>query len=148
MSSLVCADASVFVKVLVQEEFSEQARQRWETWTIVEERRVIVPALFLYEVVAVLRKKVYQGQLALKDGAAAVDMLLDADIEPVTAPELHRRAWELAERLHRPTAYDAQYLALAEMEGCEFWTADGRLYHSVKDQFPLIRWLGGSEESP
>ncbi|UCC65215.1 MAG: type II toxin-antitoxin system VapC family toxin, partial [Anaerolineae bacterium] len=103
MSSLVCADASVFVKVLVQEEFSEQARQQWETWTIVEERRVIVPALFLYEVVAVLRKKVYQGQLALQDGAAAVDMLLDADIEPVTAPELHRRAWQLAERLHRPT---------------------------------------------
>jgi predicted nucleic acid-binding protein len=147
MVSSICVDANVFVKVLVQEELSDLARLHWERWTIAEGRRVIVPALFLYEVVAVLRKKVYQGQLALEDGSDAVDILLDANLELVTASELHRRAWELAQRLHRPTAYDAHYLALAEMEHCEFWTADGRLYNSVKDHFPLIRWLGESEGS-
>ena len=146
MRSSVCVDASVFVKVLVQEVFSDLARHQWETWVIVEGRRVIVPALFHYEVVAVLRKKVYRGQLALSEGAVAVDMLLDADLGVVTAPELHHRAWELAHRFDRPTAYDAHYLALAEMERCEFWTADEQLYDSVKDQFPLIRCLGQPKE--
>ena len=147
MGSPICVDANVFVKVLVQEEHSDLARRHWERWTIAEGRRVIVPTLFPYEVVAVLRRKVYQGQLAPQDGSDAVDILLDANLELVTASELHSRAWELAQRLQRPTVYDAHYLALAEMERCEFWTADGRLYHSVKDHFPLIRWLGESEES-
>ena len=101
-----------------------------------------MPALFPYKVVAALRKKVYQGRLALEECAAAVDILLGANVEVVTASGLHQRAWKLAHHFHRPTAYDAHYLALAEMERCEFWTADERLYNSVKDGFPLIHWLG------
>ena len=52
------------------------------------------------------------------------------------------RAFELATRFRRPAAYDAHYLALAEHLACPFWTADERLYNSVRDSFPLIRWLG------
>lgn len=142
MRSLVCIDAGVFVKVLVQEDLSDTARQQWERWTLVEKRKPIAPVLFLFEVVAVLRKQVYQGRLTLKEGSVALDVLLDANVEIVTSTALHRRAWELADRFNQPTAYDAHYLALAEIEGCEFWTADERLYNSVKDDFPLIRWLG------
>ncbi len=142
MRSSVCIDAGVFVKVLVQEDLSDIARQQWETWTLDEKRKPIAPALFLFEVVAVLRKQVYQGRLTLEEGDVALDVLLDANVEIVTSTALHRRAWELAGRFNRPTAYDAHYLALAEMEGCEFWTADERLYNSVKGGFTLIRWLG------
>jgi predicted nucleic acid-binding protein len=138
----VCIDAGVFVKVLVQEDLSDIVRQQWERWTLVEKRKPIAPVLFLFEVVAVLRKQVYQGRLTLKEGSVALDVLLDANVEIVTSTALHRRAWELADRLNQPTAYDAHYLALAEIEDCEFWTADERLYNSVKDNFPLIRWLG------
>jgi predicted nucleic acid-binding protein len=35
-----------------------------------------------------------------------------------------RRAWELRANV---TPYDATYVALAEVLGCELWTADHRL---------------------
>jgi hypothetical protein len=31
-----------------------------------------------------------------------------------------------------PATYDAHYLALAERENCEFWTADTRLFNAIK----------------
>lgn len=55
---------------------------------------------------------------------------------------LHHRAWERAYRFKQPAAYDAHYLALAEMLGCEFWTADRRLHNAVKDELPWVKWLG------
>ena len=44
-------------------------------------------------------------------------------------------------------AYDAHYLALAEMLGCEFWNADERLYNTVKDELPWVKWLGDFQPS-
>lgn len=34
------------------------------------------------------------------------------------------------------------YLALTEIVGGEFWTADERLYNAIREAFPVIRWLG------
>lgn len=35
--------------------------------------------------------------------------------------------------------------ALAEILGCEFWTADERLVNAAKDKLPWNRWLGDYE---
>jgi len=48
----------------------------------------------------------------------------------------------MATRLNLPAAYDAYYLALAEMLGCEFWTADKKLCNTVKDSLPWVKFLG------
>jgi predicted nucleic acid-binding protein len=55
---------------------------------------------------------------------------------------LYQRAWELARHFDRPAAYDAHYLALAEMEGCPLWTADGRLFNAVRHELDWVNWLG------
>jgi len=52
---------------------------------------------------------------------------------------LHQRAWELARRFNRSQAYDSHYLALAELLGLELWTADDRLYNTVKDALPWVK---------
>ena len=49
---------------------------------------------------------------------------------------------ELVERLRLSAAYDAHYVALAEVRRCECWTADERLWNSVKRQLPMVRWVG------
>ena len=51
------------------------------------------------------------------------------------------RILELASQFKLPARYDAHYLALAEREQCEFWTADERLYNSVKDQLSWVRFM-------
>jgi predicted nucleic acid-binding protein len=49
---------------------------------------------------------------------------------------------ELAHELQRPAVYDTHYLALADILGCDLWTADERFFNSVKEWQPRIRWLG------
>ena len=56
--------------------------------------------------------------------------------------ETHRRALGWAARLQATVAYDAQYLALAEQTGAEFWTADKRLAdraHQAKISW--VKWI-------
>ena len=45
-------------------------------------------------------------------------------------------------RYNRPRAYDAAYLALAELRGCEFWTTDERLYNAVSHDLTWVKWVG------
>jgi predicted nucleic acid-binding protein len=56
--------------------------------------------------------------------------------------DLVNRAYDLAQSLNLPRTYDAQYLAVAESLGCEFWTGDERFFNSARSLFPFIRWLG------
>ena len=54
---------------------------------------------------------------------------------------LYERALRIAVKHGRPTVYDCQYVALADMKKCELWTADERLFNALRDAFPLIRYL-------
>jgi predicted nucleic acid-binding protein len=141
MNSLVCVDAGLLIKLVVEEAGSDLADKLWESW-ILNDVQVIAPSLSRYEVTAVLRKKVYQNQLPQAMAEAALSTVLSLEgIEYVDSTAVHHRAWEIACRLNLPTAYDAHYLALAEMRNCEFWTTDKRLCNGVNDRFPLIHLL-------
>ena len=55
--------------------------------------------------------------------------------------EISIRAMEISHRFGLHAAYDAHYLALAEHEKCEYWTADTRLWNTVADKLPWVRRL-------
>ncbi len=82
----------------------------------------------------ILYQRVKRGDLGVEQAKLsfyrvfALGMLLDEGLDD----SLAIRAIELAHRFHLPAAYDAQYLALAEREGCDFWTADQRLRNTVQ----------------
>jgi len=143
--SLVCADAGVLIKLVVAEEDSDQADVVWERWKE-DGVKVVSPGLLLFELTSVLRKKVHRGLLSPEEAERAFDLVHRLLVLVLTPPDLHRRACELAARFNRPAAYDAYYLALAEMMNCEFWTADHRLFNAVGDELPWVHWLGTYEE--
>lgn len=106
------------------------------------------PTLLRYESVAVVRKAVYQKRVTPDEGARIRDAMLSYPLTLHFDTALLKRGYELATEYNRPTAYDAQYLALAERLSCEFWTADERMFNAIKDRFSNIRWLGNWNTEP
>ncbi len=141
MTSWVCLDSGVVLKLVLKEEDSLQAKGLWQQLAK-ENRQLTAPQLFSFEITSVLRKNVYRSVITPEYGLSALQKLMRLDIRLLAVPDIHVKAWQLAERLNRPAAYDAHYLALAEYVGCEFWTADKRLYHAVAEKLPWVRWLG------
>jgi len=101
--------------------------------------RVTAPLCFA-EVTSVLREHVYRGILSKNDGDEAFAVFTSLRIRSILSTGLQPQAWSLAKTYNRPGAYDAQYLAVAAMLGCELWTADRRLVNAVNA--PWIRWVG------
>jgi predicted nucleic acid-binding protein len=104
--------------------------------------QMLAPALLHYELIAVARKWVYRQLTTVEKAQAALNTLLSYPVTTVVDEVLLRRAYESATEYNRPTAYDAQYLAVTERYQCDFWTADERLFNAVSGRFPSVYWLG------
>jgi predicted nucleic acid-binding protein len=89
---------------------------------------VSAPDLIDVEVVAVLRKRWLSRTISAQRFATAITDLEDLDFDRYPALRFMRRAYELRANV---TAYDATYVALAELLDCELLTGDGRLANSV-----------------
>jgi predicted nucleic acid-binding protein len=139
---MICVDASVAVKWVLQEELSDQARALYRAHLRMREP-IVAPSLLLYEVTNTVRHLLRKSSgMSLVAARRALADLLAASIEFHSPPGLHQAALMIADDHDLPTAYDAHYVALSDMLGCEFWTADGRLLRHVQKAMPFVRWLG------
>jgi len=137
----VCVDASLAVKVVVTEPDSDKADALFGEWAN-EGKQLIAPAFFEVETDSILRQKVaLRKELTPEQAEAAFAKLQTLPIQQMAVLGQRQRAWEMAVVYSFATVYDATYLALAELRGCEFWTADERLFHRVKDTLPFVKWL-------
>ena len=141
MTSQICVDASVVLKLLLFETDSEKAHALWASW-IEQDVQAVAPCHLAFEVVSVIRNHVYRRSISAEAGQLAFEAFGAQDITLVHPERLDERAWELAEQYGRPTACDAHYLALAELLGCDLWTADRRLINALKGASPWVKWLG------
>jgi predicted nucleic acid-binding protein len=62
--------------------------------------------------------------------------------ELIPDDSLSERALSLSGELGLQQCYDSHYLALAEREGAEFWTADKKCWDAVQAKLPWAKWLG------
>jgi predicted nucleic acid-binding protein len=137
----VVVDASLALKWVVEEPYSTEARTLLRDWGN-HRRRLLAPALFLYEVANALAKRVQRRQFTLEQAKERLRFFLESGPLLQQIGAAHLRALELMERFGLPTAYDAHYLALAESQRCECWTADERLWNAVKKDLGWVRWIG------
>jgi predicted nucleic acid-binding protein len=142
MTDTVVVDASLALKWVLSEADSNTAitlLKRWNT----DNTEIIAPALFTYEATNILYRQVVTNKLSYEEAKKLLTKLLSIGIllNFVQHREINTRAMELSHRFGLPAAYDAHYLALAEHEKCEYWTADSRLYNAVRDKLPWIRQL-------
>lgn len=86
--------------------------------------QVAAPQLLIVEVLQVLRRRVAAGMTELGDATAAQEFLHDLSPQYFDHELLSARVWQLRGNL---TAYDACYVALAELLDVELVTTDARL---------------------
>jgi predicted nucleic acid-binding protein len=141
MTSPICVDSGIALKLVLNEPDSSKAATLWRTW-LSSNKRLVAPPLFPIEITAVLRKHVHRGLITQPYGETALRKALNFNVSLVSYPDLHLHAYELATQFNRPTAYDAHYLAVARWLKCDFWTADERLYNAVHSLAPWVRGLG------
>ena len=140
MTSVV-VDASVAVKWVLDETYSPEAVALLQEWANAG-MRVIAPALQAYELTNILHKRVGRADMTIDEAYVALTELLGADVTYEHDAATSLRALELAHQFGLPATYDAHYLALAEREGCEYWTADERLWNGVSGKLSWVRWIG------
>jgi len=140
----VVVDANIAIKLAIVESDSHIAVALFEKWKT-QKKMILAPALFIYEITNILLKKVRQNKMSIDEAKAITSLLLDTGIEIywLLDPDLPLNSLDFAHKHNLPATYDAHYLALAEREQCEFWTADERLYNSVKDQLAWVRLMAG-----
>jgi predicted nucleic acid-binding protein len=143
LSGSVVVDAGIVLATVLTEPFRPQARALLGNFAA-QDIQIVVPTLFWYEIIAVLRKNVYRGTLKASDAEQYRDILLKQPVQTVIDEALLRRAFAFATQFNRPTAYDAQYLAVAEQFGCDFWTADEKLFNVVHQALSWVKWLGNA----
>ncbi len=146
MSSGVIVDANVAIKWVLREDDSHIARSLLSRW-IKEQVVVLAPTLFTYEITNILYRKARQGEISLDRAKLGITKILStgleiADLEEF-GPSINIRAIELAGQFNLPATYDAHYLALAEREGYNLWTADTRMWNAVKGK---LNWVNNIDE--
>lgn len=91
-------------------------------------QRLLAPAHIDVEVAHALRGLVRGGKLDHPNAAVALDAWRALAIDRIALPILLPRVWALRENL---TAYDAAFVAAAEMYAVPLATADRRLANAV-----------------
>jgi predicted nucleic acid-binding protein len=138
MSSPLCVDASVVVRLLVDAPESERVHALWEGWHAAC-RPLVAPPLLHYEVANALYRYERAGEMTQAEVHQALDAALGLPVRLVDDPILHVEAVLLARRLGLPAIYDAHYVAVAEQLGAEFCTADRRLADRLRGGTVTIR---------
>ena len=116
---MTVTDAGVWIRAIVDEEPRGPVRTRLMTHASVG-----APALIDLEFTNVLRGLVTKGSINVRQAKRALTEFMQAPIQRYAHLALLDRIWHLRANL---TAYDASYIALAELLGCDLLTIDRKL---------------------
>ncbi|MGI2907806.1 type II toxin-antitoxin system VapC family toxin [Tolypothrix sp. VBCCA 56010] len=99
---------------------------------------MVAPSLIYYELSNALHRSAVAGQIAVEEADQVLAEAMNLNIRLYGDAELHQQALIIARNLRLSATYDSHYLALAKRLGCEFWTADRRLFNSVQAALPWV----------
>lgn len=137
----VCVDASLVLAWLLPE---EHTRAAYALRDVLERKRaeLIAPSMLAFEVSSALRQSVHRGRVSPEHGDVAFDSFRLLGIRISHPSSLVDHAWALGKTLNAGRLYGMYYLALADIEECELWTADRRLVNLASKRFPNVHWVG------
>jgi predicted nucleic acid-binding protein len=136
----VCVDASLAAKWILPEPDRDIAQALYADWRAAT-LEIVGPPLLFAEVTNILRRNVVRNTITPAEALAAEAIFRWLGVRVVSPDGLYRETLILAQQFDLPAAYDMQYVAVAQMEGCELWTVDERLHRRVASELPWVRLL-------
>jgi len=132
-SRVVVVDASLALKWVLPESDSDVATALLFHWNA-NGINLIAPCLFAYEITNILHRQIVTGKLTYEEAVRLLRKVFSSGV-PLDFSQyegISTKAMEFANSFRLPATYDAHYLALAEREQCEYWTADARLLNGLR----------------
>ena len=136
-----CVDTSVAIKWVVRGEPWRVKARKFLRDSLAAGFDFIAPPLFEYETESVLQGLLESKTLTLAQTDTALNRLSRIGVQHLTHPDLVKRARGIARQFHQSRIYDSLFAALAELRGCEFWTADKQFYDAVKVKLKFVKFL-------
>ena len=91
------------------------------------EHKLLAPTLLRSQTLSALHEAVHRGEIPPDVGLDRLRRISAMPIRLLGDAVLRRRAWDVAERLGWAETYDAEYVALTQLQGDVFVTLDAEL---------------------
>jgi predicted nucleic acid-binding protein len=131
-------DASVILSAFFPDEDQAQA-QALIREHVMGRVELVAPTLLPYEVTNAVVQAQRRGRIS--DAHAETILTSFEGLGIALRPVIWQKMLPLAQRFER-SAYDAAYLALAEMAERPLITGDRRLYNAVHEHLDWVQWMG------
>jgi predicted nucleic acid-binding protein len=100
------------------------------------DHKLHAPTLWRSETLSALYEAVRQGEIATEVAREQLAYINRMKIRLLGDAVLRRRAWDVAEQLDLATTYEAEYVALAQLQKCTLVSTDQRWLKRVGDLVP------------
>ena len=97
-----------------------------------EEHELLAPTLLRSQTLSALHQAVVRGELPADVARERLARIGKMSIRLLGDAVLRRRAWELADQLGWASTYDAEYIALTQLQADAFATLDAELARKVE----------------
>jgi len=94
--------------------------------------KLLAPTLLRSQTLSALHEAVERGELSAEVARERLTRIRRIKIRLLGDAVLQRRAWELADQLGWASTYEAEYVALTQLQADAFVTMDAKLARSVK----------------
>jgi predicted nucleic acid-binding protein len=101
------------------------------------EHELLAPTLLRSQTLSTLHEAVDRGELSAEVARARLERVAAIPIRLLGDAVLRRRAWQIAEQLGWAETYDAEYLALTQLQADAFVTLDAHLARQAEGVVPL-----------
>jgi len=97
-----------------------------------DEHQILAPTLVRSQVLSLLFQAVRRGEMTKKDADQQLNYLRGLRIRLLGDRVLQNVAWKVADQLGWADTFDAEYVALTQLQADALITLDDRLAHAVK----------------
>ena len=98
---------------------------------VATEHRLVAPTLVRSQAPSTLYEAARRGEISAADGIERVTRLNSLKVRFLGDKVLQRQAWKVAEQLGWDTTYDAEYVALTQLQADMLVTSDNDLARAV-----------------